>query len=55
MAGTTSLTVVPVVPAARHSDVERQVVLCSTPIPDGTDDSVHVCPPSPLTATAPCP
>ena len=54
LAGTTSLTVVPVVPAARQTEAERQVVLCSTPSPEGTDASAHVWPPSALTATAPC-
>ena len=55
LAGTTSLTVVPVVPAARQTEAERQVVDWSTPSPEGTDASAHVCPPSALTATAPCP
>ena len=55
MAGTTSLTVVPVVPAARQTEVEGHAVLCKTPTPDGTEARAHVWPPSALTATAPCP
>jgi hypothetical protein len=54
-AGTTSLTVVPVVPAAKHVVAVGQSALCSTPTPAGTVAGAHVCPPSVLTATAPWP
>src|ERR1700733_12808031 len=55
LAGTTSLTVVAVVPAASHSDGVGQATLWRTPIPAGTEASAHVCPPSVLSATAPAP
>ena len=55
MAGTTSLAVVVVVPAARHSVAEAHAVLWSSPMPAGTDASAHVCPPSSLSAIAPSP
>jgi hypothetical protein len=52
-AGTTALTVVPVVPAARHDVAVAQTALRSTPTPAGTVADVHVWPPSVLSATAP--
>src|SRR5271157_4064068 len=55
LAGTTSLTVVLVVPAARHSEAERHATLCRSPIPAGTVASDQVWPPSALSATAPSP
>ena len=55
LAGTTSLTVVVVVPAATQTEVLRQVALWSTPRPVGTVARDQVCPPSELTETAPSP
>jgi hypothetical protein len=54
-AGTTSLVVVPVVPAARHADVVRHTALRRMPTPGDTVASAHICPPSELSATAPWP
>ena len=54
-AATMPLTVVDVVPAARQVDEDGQVTLRSRPVPAGTVDSVQLCPPSAVIATAPCP
>ena len=55
MAGTTSLTVVEVVPAARQLVELVQAALRSRPTPGGTVAEIQVMPPLVLRAKAPCP
>ena len=55
VAGTTALTVVDVVPAARQEVTVAHAALCSSPVSAGTLAAVHVRPPSLLIAMAPCP
>ena len=55
LAGTTALTVVEVVPAARHEVKVMQIALCNRPVPAGTSAAVHVAPLSMLSTIAPCP
>ena len=55
LAGTTSLTVVEVVPAARQLVELVQAALRRRPTPGGTVAGTHVMPPLVLRARAPCP
>src|SRR5580704_3052492 len=55
LAGTTSLTVVDVVPAARQLVELVQAALRSRPTPGGTVAEIQVMPPLVLRAKAPCP
>jgi hypothetical protein len=54
-AGTTALTVVDVVPTATQELTAAHAASWTRPVPAGTDEAVHVAPPSVLIAMAPCP